>query len=202
MDDEIPKSSSNLVSSPEEEQDRTEKILLGTAKTLEDNDKVRLDLEDNELLDEDKECTSMVSAISNEEASILSELVMETKSFCPRKNSDGEDVNGHIGHIDSPETDTYPNSDPLQGESLMEDLRSMLGGFDQDSVDNTYTDDTTLLNSDICDLKHDRKKSLKGRDSFDKKRRVEDDAQFGFENRAFMSQHVYLDNRFETDPPR
>lgn len=148
----------------------------------------------------------MVSVISNEEASIISEII-EIKSFSPRKNSDGDDVNGHIGHIDSPETDTYPNSDALQGESLMDDIRSMLGtdiyGYDQDSMDNTYTDDTTLFTSDLCELKQDkvpRKKSIK-RDSIDKKRRnsarVDDDTQFGFENRAFMSQHVYLDNRFE-----
>ncbi|KAJ8969829.1 hypothetical protein NQ317_019536 [Molorchus minor] len=52
--------------------------------------------------------------------------------------------------------------------------------------------------------------SLK-RDSLEKKRRcsrtkaetkVDEDTQFGFENRAFMSQHIYLDNKFEADPPR
>lgn len=167
---------------------------------------------DDRNIDDDKECTSIVSAISNEEASILSEIV-DHKSFCPRKNSDGEDMNGHIGHIDSPETDTYPNSDALQGESLMDDISSMLGndmyGYDQDSMENTFTDDTTLFNSDVSDLKTDKppkKKSFK-RDSADKKRRnsrtkSEEDAQFGFENRAFMTQHVYLDNRFETEPVR
>ncbi|KAJ8954356.1 hypothetical protein NQ318_011028 [Aromia moschata] len=30
---------------------------------------------------------------------------------------------------------------------------------------------------------------------------VDEDAQFGFENRAFMSQHIYLDNKFEAEPP-
>lgn len=173
------------------------------------------------IIDDDKECTSILSVISNEEASIISEII-DMKSFCPRKNSDGEDINGHIGHIDSPETeDTYPNSDQLQGgESLLDDIRSMLGtdlcGYDQDSVDNTYTDDTTLFHSDLCDSKNEkpstttttRKKSIK-RDSFDnsfKKRRNstkldEDTTQFGFENRAFMSQHVYLDNRYDDKEP-
>lgn len=168
--------------------------------------------------DDDKECTSILSVISNEEASIVSEIV-EIKSFCPRKDSDGEDVNGHIGHIDSPETDTYPNSDPLQaGESLLDDIRSMLGtdlyGYDLDSIDNTYTDDTTLFHSDMCESKNEkstttatRKKSIR-RDSYDKRRHSlksdNDDTatQFGFENRAFMSQHVYLDNRYDTEPIR
>lgn len=84
--------------------------------------------------------------------SITSEI-LDQKSFCPRKDSNGEDINGHIGHIDSPETDTYPNSDMLHGESLMDDISSMLGevlyGYDQDSVENTYTDDTTLFASDV-----------------------------------------------------
>lgn len=58
-------------------------------------------------------------------------------------------MNGHISHIDSPETDTYPTSDVVQGESLMDDISSMIGemlyGYDQDSVADTYTDDTTLF---------------------------------------------------------
>lgn len=66
-------------------------------------------------------------------------------------------MNGHICHIDSPETDTTttsnPNSDSIiHGESIMDDLSSMLGevyGYGQDSVENTYTDDTTLFPSDI-----------------------------------------------------
>lgn len=30
--------------------------------------------------------------------------------------------------------------------------------------------------------------------------KVDEDTQFGFENRAFMSQHVFLDNKFEAEP--
>lgn len=209
------------------EEEATEKILVATCATLKsleigNNDVVPLTKQDNVddndydeknlvgIGDDDKECTSILSVISNEEASIISEIY-EMKSFCPRKNSDGEDVNGHIGHIDSPETDTYPNSDPLQGESLMDDIRSMLGtdiyGYDQDSMENTYTDDTTLFqsNADTYETKLTRKKSTtKRRNS----KITEDDTtsttatQFGFENRAFMSQHVYLDNnRFDNEPP-
>lgn len=186
------------------------------------------DSEQDKNQDEDKECSSILSVMSNEEVSITSEI-LDQKSFVPRKNSDGEDINGHIGHIDSPETDTFPNSDALHGESLMDDISSMLGhdlcGFDQDSMENTYTDDTTLFTSDELkpdkqkvpefklmrrkseDIKSEskeRKKSLR-RNSADKVRRtsrikMEEDAQFGFENRAFMTQHVFLDNRFENEP--
>ncbi|XP_063914005.1 diacylglycerol kinase eta isoform X4 [Zophobas morio] len=138
--------------------------------------------------EEEKECSSILSAISNEEVSITSEI-LDQKSFCPRKNSDGEDLNGHIYHIDSPETDTYPNSDALH-----------------DSIENTYTDDTTLFTSEMAEIKLERRMSAK-RESLEKKRRssrskVDEDTQFGFENRAFMSQHVYLDNKLETEPTR
>lgn len=133
-------------------------------------------------------------------------------------------MNGHISHIDSPETDTYPTSDVVQGESLMDDISSMIGemlyGYDQDSVADTYTDDTTLFHAElgkfflvfeILNLVWwlERKLSVK-KDSLERKKRnsirrksapgaprVDEDAQYGFENRAFMSQHVYLDNRFD-----
>lgn len=157
--------------------------------------------------DDDKECTSIISAISNEESSINSDI-LDHKSFCPRKNSDGEDVNGHIGHIDSPETDTYPNSEALHGESLVDDISSMLGNdlCGYDSMENTYTDDTTLFTSEFSDIKHERRKSMK-RDSLDRRRRssctkIDEDTQFGFENRAFMTQHIILENKFDADQPK
>lgn len=189
--------------------------------TVEMTDQQRSKDDQEKNADEEKECSSILSVISTEEVSITSEI-LDQKSFIPRKDSDGEDVNGHIFHIDSPETDTYPNSDALHGESLMDDISSVLCGFDQDSNENTYTDDTTLFNSDdIKPIKKEfmleqklerrksedirsemkqRKRSLR-RNSADKIRRVsqsrvEDDAQFGFENRAFMTQHKYFDNRW------
>ncbi|XP_057656579.1 diacylglycerol kinase eta [Diorhabda carinulata] len=157
--------------------------------------------------DDEKESSSILSAISNEEVSITSEI-LDQKSFAPRKGSDGDDLNGHICHIDSPETDTYHStSDVIHGESLMDDISSMLGevnGYGLDSIDNTYTDDTTLFPSDL-----ERKMSLK-RNSLERKLRVsrqkdsnlDEDAQFGFENKAFMPQHGYLDNKTESEPPR
>uniref|UniRef100_A0AAR5PEH3 Diacylglycerol kinase n=1 Tax=Dendroctonus ponderosae TaxID=77166 RepID=A0AAR5PEH3_DENPD len=211
-----------------EDQFQTEKILVETASTLVTIEKLQLSTEDLEKkevekqrrdskpdqddrsnFDDEKECSSIISAISNDETSFASEI-MERGSFVPRKGSDGEDVNGHICHIDSPETDTYPTSDVVQGESLMDDISSMIGeilcGYDQDSVADTYTDDTTLFHTEL-----ERKLSVK-KDSLERKRRNNmrrksapgaprtedtDQYQYGFENRAFMSQHVYLDNRYK-----
>nr|XP_023014140.1 diacylglycerol kinase eta-like [Leptinotarsa decemlineata] len=159
----------------------------------------------DDVAEDEKDCSSILSAISNEEVSITSEI-MDQKSFAPRKDSNGEDMNGHICHIDSPETDTYPSSDVIHGESLMDDISSMLGevyGYGLDSVENTYTDDTTLFPSDI-----ERKLSLK-RDSLERRRRssrskvdavqAEDETQFGFENRAFIPQQIFLDNKIDKD---
>lgn len=106
--------------------------------------------------DDEKECSSILSAISNEEVSITSDI-LDQKSFVPRKDSNDEDMNGHICHIDSPESDTTTasnlNSDSIiHGESIVDDLSSMLGevyGCGPESVENSYTDDTTLFPSDI-----------------------------------------------------
>lgn len=161
---------------------------------------------------DDKECSSILSAISNEEVSIASDI-LDQKSFCPPKNADGEDLNGHIYHIDSPETDTadtYPNSEALHGESLMDDISSVLAmtGCDQDSADNTYTDDTTLFTNEMLGMKDEdsiahRKKSFKSseikrRRSSKMKHDKLETSQYGFENRAFL-QHILLekDNRVD-----
>lgn len=215
---------------------RTDKSSKITEKqgweSTKENEKPEQDMDRN--VDEDKECSSILSVMSTEEISITSEI-LDQKSFVPRKDSDGEDINGHICHIDSPETDTYPNSDALHGESLMDDISSVLGqdlyGFDQDSIENTYTDDTTLFTSDDlkperrksqdakADLKLERRKSedIKSaaierkrslrRNSADKLRKsshtkIDEDAEFGFENRAFMTQHIFIDNRCETEPAK
>lgn len=216
-------------------EDTTSSLLLETCKTLETINKSfenivveihqaeqklesvqeeqRLSKGEQDAKDDEKECSSILSVMSTEEVSITSEI-LDQKSYIPRKGSDGEDVNGHIYHIDSPETDTFPNSDVLHEESLMDDIASVLYGFDQDSNDNTYTDDTTLFNSDdINPIKKEsrtdqklerrksedirselkqRKKSLR-RNSADKirKSKIEEDTQFGFENRAFMTQLKY-----------
>nr|CAI5860185.1 unnamed protein product [Callosobruchus analis] len=178
---------------------------------------------DKTLADEEKEFSSLLSTISNEELSIASDILdlhqsatvaaavaAAARSFVPRKGSDGEDINGHICHIDSPESDTCATSEVIQGESLMDDISSMLGEvLGLDSVDNSYTDDTTLFPSDIA---LERKMSLK-KDSLERKRRssrakqdqksenkADDDTQFGFENRVFMT--TLLDNRLEMEQPK
>ncbi|XP_050307383.1 diacylglycerol kinase eta isoform X2 [Anthonomus grandis grandis] len=214
------------------EDSQTQKILLETASTLLTIDKVQLtdltnekdkadvekqrrdskpDQDEKSNADDDKESSSIISVISNEETSIASEI-LEKGSFIPRKGSDGEDLNGHICHIDSPETDTYPTSEVVQ-ESLMDDLSSMVGeliyGYDQESVADTYTDDTTLFHTDL-----ERKRSIK-KDTLERVKknsmrrksapgaaRLEEDAQYGFENRAFMSQHVFLDKRYDRQRPQ
>lgn len=83
-----------------------------------------------------------------------------------------------IGHIDSPET-----SDALHGESLMDDISSLLG---QDMLgalqDNTITEDTTTL----CALDRPRKKSFKKKllaPAVEDKEPIPQ--QCGFENRVF-----------------
>ncbi|XP_025833655.1 diacylglycerol kinase eta [Agrilus planipennis] len=160
--------------------------------------------------EEEKECSSIAS--NEEEMSFPSEII-EPKSFCPRKDSDGEDVNGHIYHIDSPETDTYPTSEALHGESLMDDISSVgqdLYGFDQDSIENTYSDDTTLFASEIGEPKKDkiveRKRSFKRIPSEKKRRsscsRIDEITQFGFENKLFMQHNKILDNRFDKETVR
>lgn len=197
--------------------EEVEVVIHETEQRLEitlDEQRIYKSEQDIKAADEEKECSSILSVMSTEEVSIASEI-LDQKSFIPRKGSDGEDVNGHICHIDSPETDTFPNSDALHEESLMDDISSVLCGFDQDSNDNTYTDDTTLFNSDdIKPIKKEfridkqklerrksedirselkqRKKSLR-RNSADKIRRnrIDEDSQFGFENRAFMTQLKY-----------
>lgn len=141
----------------------------------------------------DKDCSSMVSAISNEEMSIASDI-LDQKSFCPRKNSDGEDVNGHIYHIDSPETDTYPNSEALHGESLMDDMSSVLGMTGCDSGENTFTDDTTIFATDVIEKKEKQENPEKNTLPLDEA----DSEQFGFENPAFMTSYMFdKDNRLE-----
>lgn len=86
----------------------------------------------------------------------------------------------------------------MSGDVRSSVLGNDMCGIEVDSMENTFTDDTTLFNSDLSDLKLDRavevqrRRSL-GRNSSEKKRRVkiEEDVRFGFENKAFVSQHIY-----------
>lgn len=89
-----------------------------------------------------------------------------------------------IGHIDSPDT-----SDALHGESLVDDISSLLG---QDMLgalqDNTITEDTTTL----CAVDRPRKKSFKKKVPPDT---TTNPKECGFENRVFDMEKS-LDQRY------
>uniref|UniRef100_A0A182VRY3 Diacylglycerol kinase n=1 Tax=Anopheles minimus TaxID=112268 RepID=A0A182VRY3_9DIPT len=106
--------------------------------------------------------SDILSAISNEECSDLD--------------------NDRFSHIDSPETSD--TTEALHGESLMDDISSVLG---QDLLgalqDNTITEDTTTL----CTLDHTRRRSFKAKQQRNDTVELE---QCGFENRVFD-----IDNR-------
>lgn len=112
---------------------------------------------------------------------------------------------GVIGHIDSPD-DTYVNSETLHGESIMDDISSMLGQevlmamMGKNGENETYTDDTTLFTSDTAsDITMDsRNPSLQKNNEVTKKyiskmKKKKEEAEkvekFGFENRVF-----YIEN--------
>ncbi|XP_053600858.1 diacylglycerol kinase eta isoform X2 [Plodia interpunctella] len=143
----------------------------------------------------DLEINSSSSEGSNisDDFSLMSEII-------DAKPEDLDEAGG-IGHIDSPEiSDTYMNSETLHGESIMDDISSMLGqevllammGTKGDNE--TYTDDTTLFTSDtVSDIAMDsRNPSLeKNHDtkmkyiSKMKMSKESENEKFGFENRVF-----------------
>ncbi|CAB3221135.1 unnamed protein product [Arctia plantaginis] len=113
---------------------------------------------------------------------------------------------GCIGHIDSPEVSdtTCINSETLHGESIIDDISSMLGQdvllamMGKNGENETYTDDTTLFTSDtVSDIAMDsRNPSLeKNKEtkmkyiSKAKKPKEGEVEKFGFENRVF-----YIEN--------
>lgn len=151
---------------------------------------------------DDKDLSDILSAMSNEECSVSSD-VLDQKPFQAPQNPDGDDVNGHICHIDSPETSdttTCPNSETIHGESIVDDMSSVLG---QDvvlemigrngEIENTFTDETTLFTSDTTsELQMDsRNPSLEKYDErifnfLHKTKKSKDiEEKFGFENKVF-----------------
>lgn len=141
------------------------------------------------------ETSDIVSAISNEECSVASEILDQraSESYSVNVGEMIQDLNDdRIGHIDSPETSE--TTDALHGESLIDDISSVLGhdlfGTLQDS---TITDDTTTLcsaDTHILPRINSRTKSLKGKNSKALNESTTAAAaaastQFGFENRLF-----------------
>lgn len=106
-------------------------------------------------------------------------------------------------HIDSPE-DISDTTDALHGESLLEDISSVLGHDLLGAIqDNTITEDTTTLCGEEPTHRSTKKKSassivsLKSTKQFDKridglKNLNENPLKFGFENIAFE-----MDNRYD-----
>lgn len=126
----------------------------------------------------------MISAISNEECSVNSEILDQraSESYPMNVGEIIQDLNSddRIGHIDSPETSE--TTDVLHGESLMDDMSSVLGHDILGALqDNTITEDTTTL----CTI--DAPVLPRTRKSFRSKSIAVGDCrtQFGFENRVF-----------------
>ncbi|KAH9628869.1 hypothetical protein HF086_001104 [Spodoptera exigua] len=146
------------------------------------------------------EASSSEGSNISDDFSLISEII-------DAKPEEIEEARGiGIGHIDSPEVSetTYVNSETLHGESIMDDISSMLGQevllamMGKNGENETYTDDTTLFTSDtVSDIAMDsRNPSLeKNNDtklkyiSKIKKPKETEAEKFGFENRVF-----YIEN--------
>ncbi|XP_034487795.1 diacylglycerol kinase eta isoform X1 [Drosophila innubila] len=164
------------------------------------------------------EASDVLSAISNEECSVASEIFDKPESGQTLgdilQNLDAS----NFTHIDSPETSD--ETEAMPGESLMDDISSVLGHDITNALqDNTITDDTTTLCSEHAGPpKPPRKKSMSAltqlkahpirRNSSPPRmarlaRMDSDDnpQQFGFENIVFE-----IDNRCDDqkirEPPR
>nr|XP_049698643.1 diacylglycerol kinase eta isoform X2 [Helicoverpa armigera] len=146
------------------------------------------------------EASSSEGSNISDDFSLISEII-------DAKPEDLEEAGGiDIGHIDSPEVSetTYVNSETLHGESIMDDISSMLGQevllamMGKNGENETYTDDTTLFTSDtVSDIAMDsRNPSLEKNNEAKlkymtkiKKPKEPDAEKFGFENRVF-----YIEN--------
>jgi diacylglycerol kinase (ATP) len=135
------------------------------------------------------ESSDVVSAISNEECSVSSEILDQkvSETFPINAGDIIQDLNDDekIGHIDSPESEM---TDALHGgESLIDDMSSVLGLALHDITSNDDT--TTLCTAGTSKI---RKASFKA-----KKRE-----QFGFENKAFDLSDITSQLPTATEPIR
>lgn len=133
------------------------------------------------------EASDLLSTISNEECSVKSEILDRPSESSQLNVADIiQDLDlDQFGHIDSP--DASDNTDMLHGESLLDDVSSLLG---QDLLgalqDSTMTDDSTL-----CTLERERsrrrslKQHLKQQQSGAGPQQADENQQYGFENRLF-----------------
>ncbi|VVD02433.1 unnamed protein product [Leptidea sinapis] len=148
------------------------------------------------------DATSSEGSNISDDFSLVSEII----------DSKPDDIDdGCIGHIDSPEVSetTYMNSETIHGESIMDDISSMLGQdvllamMGKNGENETYTDDTTLFTSDtVSDIPMDSRNpsiektnEAKFKYISKSKKPVDTDVEkFGFENRVF-----YLENAAKAD---
>ncbi|XP_063546326.1 diacylglycerol kinase eta isoform X2 [Cydia strobilella] len=181
-------------------------VMAGSGECTPDRRPSSVDLELYDDDDDDDDDTSSEGSNMSDDFSLMSEI-METKP------SDLNEIGGlgGIGHIDSPEASdtTYVNSETLHGESIVDDISSMLGQdvllamLGKNGENETYTDDTTLFTSDtVSDLAMDsRNPSLEknkenklkynAKANFSKENDID---KFGFENKVF-----YIENSGKPD---
>lgn len=134
------------------------------------------------------DASDVLSALSNEECSLTSEILDKQSDMFPPihvRDIIQDLETEQLGHIDSPEaSDT---TEALHDESLMDDMSSVLGHDMFGALqDNTITEDTTTLCTDLP-----RKRSLKKKGFNNMSHQsMENRLQFGFENIVFD-----IDNR-------
>ncbi|XP_039441387.1 diacylglycerol kinase eta isoform X1 [Culex pipiens pallens] len=141
------------------------------------------------------EASDVLSAISNEECSVTSEILdrqSENNSQIHIADLIQDLDTDRFSHIDSPETSD--TTEALHGESLMDDISSVLG---QDLLgalqDNTITEDTTTL----CTLDHTKRRSFKNKQQQQQRKSSAELDPYGFENRVFD-----IDNRCDDQKVR
>lgn len=167
-------------------QEKIDNVYIGESMTIIDTDQPERSSSD----DIPGEASDILSAISNEECSVTSDILDKplVETFKPAAEIIQDLDADQIGHIDSPETSD--TTDALHGESLIDDISSVLGHDLLGALqDNTITDDTTTL----CTEKP-RKRSIKNKRPPPPQQQLssdnEDITQFGFENMVFE-----MDNR-------
>ncbi|XP_022220024.2 diacylglycerol kinase eta isoform X2 [Drosophila obscura] len=163
------------------------------------------------------EASDVLSAISNEECSVASEIFDKQDAGQTLGDIIQNLDASNFTHIDSPETSD--ETEAMPGESIMDDISSVLGHDITYALQDTITDDTTTLCSEhMGPPKPPRKKSLSAlsRTQTHPRRRNsspprmarlarmdsdENPQQFGFENIVFE-----IDNRCDDqkmrEPPR
>lgn len=156
-----------------------------------------LQQERSSSIDSGGEASDILSAISNEEVSLTSEILDKQAESCSQQSQiiHVADIiqdleSDRLNHIDSPET-SDETTEALHDESLLDDMSSVLG---QDMLgamqDITITEDTMTLCTEKPRKKSLRKKKNAPMARANSEETGENPLQFGFENIVFE-----IDNR-------